>query len=48
MAECLLLADQEARLLDTLRNTQRFEIAPDGRLSLRAKDGRSIIARRER
>ena len=42
------IMDQEARLLDTLRNTQRFEIAPDGRLSLRAKDGRSIIARRDR
>jgi heat shock protein HslJ len=41
------IMDQEARFLDTLRNTQRFEITPDGRLSLLAKDGRSIIARRD-
>jgi heat shock protein HslJ len=40
--------DQESLFLDTLRNTQRFEIAPDNRLSLYTKDGRSIVARRDR
>ena len=40
------IMDQEARLFDTLRNTRRFEIASDGRLSLfvQRMDGRSSPA----
>jgi heat shock protein HslJ/uncharacterized membrane protein len=40
--------DQESQFLGILRETRRFEIGQDGSLILHAKDGRSIVASRDR
>jgi heat shock protein HslJ len=40
------LSQQETRFLELLRNTQRFEIDPQGRLVLHTPDGQRITARR--
>jgi heat shock protein HslJ len=40
------LSNQEARFLELLRDTARFEIDAEGRLVLHTHRGESIIARR--
>ena len=40
------LMDQEQHFLGVLAEVRSFAIAPDGALSLRAADGREIVARR--
>ena len=40
------LMQQEGLFLDVLRNVSRFNIGPDGALTLHANDGRTITARR--